>query len=128
MQTVWQGYGLPATNMLWSEVFVPRSLSVVLHDTAGVITRVTLPLTTHGVTLWTAEYRIWYAFDEDPGPIVPAASGTLIADTAFMTGAILMPGGWQLLTLPNDGLQHVLHLVSDVSNPLVYLTAMTELD
>jgi hypothetical protein len=127
MQTVWDGFGLPTANMVWSEVFVPRSCTVVLSDTPNVITRITLPLTTHGVTMWTALEQVWYAFDEDPGPIPPVTSGTLIPATAFMAGGVLLPGGWQLLTLPNDSLQHALHLVSRAPSPTVLLTALTEL-
>jgi hypothetical protein len=127
VQTVWSGYGLPTANMVWSEVFVPRSCTVVLSDTPQVITRVTLPVTTHGVTLWTPMDQVWYAFDEDPGPIPPPAVGTLVAASAFVAGGVLLPGSWHLLTLPNDGLEHTMHLSSAAPSPLVLLTALTEL-
>lgn len=127
MQTVWDGFGLPTANMVWSEVFLPRSCTVVLNDMPGVVMRVTLPVTTHGVTLWTSQDQVWYAFDEDPGPIPSVAVGTLIAESAFITGGVLMPGGWQLVVLPNDSLQHKLHLVSAAPSPTVLLTALTEL-
>lgn len=127
MQTVWMGAGTPTANVVWGEVYVPQSCSVVLADLPTVVTRVTLPLTTHGVLLWTALEQIWYAFDDDPGPIPPPVSGTLVAETAFRAGGVLLPGSWQVVMLPDDSLQHTLHLVSLAPSPLVLLTALTEL-
>lgn len=126
MQTLWSGFGLPSTNLVWEDVLVPRSCPIVLPDMPGVVMRVTLPVTTHGVTLWTPQDQVWYAFDEDPGPIPAAQIGTAIPATAFAAGAVLQPGSAQLLVLPNDSMEHRIHLVSAAPNPLVILTALTE--
>ena len=127
MQTVWSGYGLPTVNTVWSEAFVPRSCAVRLSDTPHVVTRVSLPATTHGVLLWTAQEQVWYAFDDDPGPIPPALGGTVIASSAFMAGGVVLPGTWHVVTLPDDSLPHTVHLVSASPSPTVLVTALTEL-
>jgi hypothetical protein len=114
-------------NTVWSEAFVPRSCTVILSDIPHVVTRVSLPATTHGVLLWTAQEQVWYAFDEDPGPITLGVQGTLIAATAFVAGGIVLPGGWHVVTLPDDSLPHTVHLVSAAPSPTVLLTALTEL-
>jgi hypothetical protein len=128
MQTLWSGYAVPSMgNMTWTEVFVPRSLTVQLSDTAHVPTRITLPGTTHAVCLWSVDASVWYALDSAPGPIPPTATGTVIAETAFMLGGVLLPNAWQLFVLPNDSLPHSLYLVSESASPFVLLTVLTEM-
>lgn len=134
MQTLWQGYGLPSTdNQLWTDVFAQKSFWLILNDTPHVVSRITLPVTTHGVMLWTAEGEIWYTIGTvgmgviDPGPIPPPAMGTSIPDTAFAPGGVLLSGLSRDIVLPDDGLQHILSLVSPNPSPKVLITAFTEI-
>jgi hypothetical protein len=127
MQTIWNGFGLPPTNLLWNEVFVPQSTWIVLADIPGIVTRITLPPTTHGVALWTAQAEIWYALDDDPGPIPPPASGTVIGAASFRLGGVLFGSEWHHFTLPDDALPHDVHLVSMEPSPRVVLTAFVEI-
>lgn len=127
MQTVWSGYGLPAMNMVWTDVYVPKSVWVALPDFPGVVQRVVLPATTHGVCLWTPQDQVWYALDEAPGPIMPPVLGNSVPATAFVLGGVVQPGCWHLFALPDDGLSHELQLVSTVPSALLLLTALTEM-
>lgn len=133
-QTLWQGYGLPSTdNQLWTDVFTHQSFWLTLHDMPGIPTRVTLPLGTHGVTLWTADAEVWYTWGTvtigiiDPGPIPVPVMGGAIPATAFVPGAVLLGGQSRELTLPAEaGMQHMLSLVSNAPNPTVLITAYVE--
>lgn len=128
MQTAWNGFGLPASNMVFTDVFVPKSLpAVVLNDFPGVVSRVALPTTTHFVALWTAQDEVWYAVDEDPGPIPGLSMGSTIPATAFATGGIVLPGMWHVVAVPDDSLAHTVHLVSAAPSPTVKITAFTEI-
>ena len=133
MQTLWSGFGIPASNVEWTEVFVEYSTWVVLHDMPGVPTHVTLPVGTQGAILYTAQGEIWYAMGAvslgmpDPGPIPPPAVGTAIPDTAFALGGVILSNQWRKIVFPNDGLQHTLQLVSKDPSPTVLITALTEM-
>jgi hypothetical protein len=127
MQTVWSGYGLPAMNMVWTDVYVPRSVWVALQDIPQVPTRVALPPTTHGVCLWTPQDMAWYALDATPGPIPSVVFTTTVPASAFVLGGVVQPGVWHLFAIPDDSLSHELQLVSTVSNALILLTALTEM-
>jgi hypothetical protein len=128
MLTVTTGVMLPTMNRVLTEVFAPLSCWVVLSDTPNVVTRVTLPVTTHGVILWTTtDDQIWYALDTTPGPIPPPVGGTLISEFNFVVGGVILGNMLQLFELPDDSLQHELQLVSNGSSPRVLLTALTEI-
>jgi hypothetical protein len=131
MQTVWMGLGLPAlsgtgSGMEGLEGLIPQSAPpLVLPDTPGATLRVTLPVGTRQIWLWTATDRVWYALDEDPGPIPPPVQGGVLPPTIFAAGAILMPGQWQALVM-ESAMLHALHLVSEAPSPTVYATTYVE--
>lgn len=128
MLTVWQGYGVPADNVVSTDIFVTRALRVMLQDPPQLVTRVQLTSTAHAVNLYVVESPVWYGVDTDPGPIaLPSPGGSLpIATTDFRPGAILQPGHWQQCVLPLDGLAHMLHLVSETPSVVVALTMLEE--
>jgi hypothetical protein len=127
MQTNWSGMGLPIANVVVEEVLIGKSLSLLLSDTPGTVTKVNLPATTQGVKIRTLDAAVWYALDAVPGPIPPPLPQTIIPDTAFVLGDVVSQGELAVLALPDDSLVHALYLLSEASGPWVGLTALVEM-
>jgi len=129
MQQAWQGIGLPANTMVLTDVFVSYSLLVVLDETPGVSTVISLPDTTMGVQFWTTDAMIWVAVGTGgssvvPGPIPPPVQSGQIGPDSFKLGGIIVPNMLYTLAIPDDTLAHSVSLVSQSQSPLVYVTAL----
>lgn len=125
MLTNWRGYGVAADNVVAPDVFFPKLLRVTLGD-AGLVTQVTLSTTTHAVNMFTNMEPVWYALDEDPGPLSQPTLDMFVPVTAWRPGGILQPGGWQQTVVDLDGNAHVLHLVCETAYVTVALVMLEE--
>jgi hypothetical protein len=128
MQTIYSGFGLPtASNLVLEEAFRPLTLVVALNDLPIIPTRIQLPTGTHGLTLHTPLESVWWALDEDPGPI-PAdpLQGNTIAESAFTPGGVVVGGTHYEVAVPQDSQLHVLHLLSRTPAALLTVTIKTE--
>ena len=97
---IWVGRDVQSQSATITGDGVAAAESVPDWDDAAMSTdsvpmRVTLPMGTRQLWLWTAEERVWYALDEVPGPIPPPVQGNVLAASIFVPGAILMPAQWQ---------------------------------
>src|SRR5262245_16018618 len=116
MQTNWPGLGIPIANVVLEEVMIGKSLSLLLSDTPGVVTKVNLPQTTQGVKLRTLDAAIWYALDAVPGPIPPPTSQAVIDVTAFVLGDVVFPNELAVVAIPDDSLLHALYVISEAAS------------
>ena len=128
MQSIANGFGLPAaSNLVLEEAYRPLSVPLALSDLPTVPTQIQLPAGTHGVVLYALLDSLWWALDENPGPI-PAepVQGMTITAAAFLPGGVLMGGTGQTIAVPNDFQLHVLYLVSLAPAAAVTVTLLTE--
>src|SRR4029453_14365453 len=130
MQTLWPGRALPTAPAPMGEASLvtsrAKSLWVMLSDTPGVVTQVTLPPTTRSLQLWAPDTSLWYSIDFLPGPIPPPLPDLIVAAEAFAVGAVVLPQLLQVVTLPTDTLAHVLYVLSQAASPTVLITAFVE--
>jgi hypothetical protein len=125
MQTAWPAFGLESpVNVVTTAVLTAWTCRVRLNPIAGVVTLLTLPASTQGVRLYTADDPVRYAVDEDP-ELPSVLTGSPLAASVFVVGDTLLPNQWQLVALPNDSLTHIVHLTSQGdSAPTVLVVAL----
>jgi hypothetical protein len=125
--TLWNGPGVPADNIVSTDIFEQRLLQVITQDFPGLVTMVGLAAQAHAVNIWVGgDAPIWYAIDEDPGPLTAPTSDPFVLLTAFRPGGVVQPQGWQQCVLPLDGLEHHLHLLSPSPSVTVTLVMLVE--
>jgi hypothetical protein len=126
MITAWNGFGFSESDVVSTDIFVPRTVRVQLSAIPGIPTVVQLSAITRAARLYTASETIWYALDVDPGPILAPTTDLLVYETAFQPGDVLLPGQWQVYGLPLDSLVHELHLSSESESPVVTIVMLEE--
>jgi len=130
MQTLWPGLAVPTVVASLGEASLvssrAKSLRVILSDTPGVVTQLTLPATAWGLQFWTTDALIWYSVDALPGPIPPPLPDLIVPADAFAVGGVLVPSLLQVVTLPDDTLTHRLYVVSQTASPTLLVTCLVE--